>query len=322
MAKLFFSYSHKDEALRDELEIHLSMLKRQGIIEAWHDRRIGAGSDFEKRIGDELNIADIILLLISPYFLASDYCYDVEMTRALERHKSGEARVIPVILHPCDWHSAPFGKLIATPTDGKAVSKHPNQHDAFLDIVTSIKAAIGQLPTTTVNQTIEVQPQNSNSSVHIETETLPRSSNLRIKKEFTQQQKDEFTEETFEYIANYFEGSLKELSDRNPEINTKFKRVDANHFTAVVYRDGDIVAQCKIWLGGLSSYTGEIYYSTNITQDDNSYNESLSIDTDGHILFLKALGMAFRGRNVDNEMFSQEGAADYYWDMFIEPLQN
>ena len=141
MVKLFFSYSHRDESLRDELEIHLSALKRQGVIEVWHDRRIGAGKEFDSEISEHLESAQIILLLVSPYFIASDYCYDIEMTRALERHQAGEARVIPVILHPCDWHSLPFGKLTAVPKDGKAVSKYPNQHDAFLEITLAIRAA-------------------------------------------------------------------------------------------------------------------------------------------------------------------------------------
>ena len=98
MAKVFFSYSHKNEDLRNELEIHLSILKRQGIIETWHDRRIDAGQEFSQEISEYLNEADIILLLVSPYFLASDYCYDVEMKRALEMHERKEAVLIPVIL--------------------------------------------------------------------------------------------------------------------------------------------------------------------------------------------------------------------------------
>ena len=121
MTELFFSYSHNDEALRNELETHLSMLKRQGVIAVWHDRRIGAGQEVHGQISEHLERADIILL-VSPYFLASDYCYETEMTRAMERHHQGTARVIPVILHPCDWQGAPFGKLLAVPTDGKPVS--------------------------------------------------------------------------------------------------------------------------------------------------------------------------------------------------------
>ena len=89
---IFFSYSHKDEALRDQLEVHLAMLKRQGVISTWHDRRLVAGDDVDTGIAKELNQADIILLLASPDFLASDYCYGVEVARALERHAAGQAR--------------------------------------------------------------------------------------------------------------------------------------------------------------------------------------------------------------------------------------
>src|SRR3954464_6609931 len=117
MATIFFSYSHKDEALRDELETHLSMLNRQGFITTWHDRRIAAGDIVDPTISAHLESADVVLLLVSPDFLASDYCYDKEMSRALERHEAGECRVIPVILRPSDWHDAPFGKLLAAPKD-------------------------------------------------------------------------------------------------------------------------------------------------------------------------------------------------------------
>src|SRR5437762_917707 len=101
MAILFFSYSHKDEGLRDQLEIHLAMLKRQGFIETWHDRRISAGEILDHAVSENLESADIILLLVSPDFLASDYCYDREMMRAMERHEAGLSAVIPVILRPC-----------------------------------------------------------------------------------------------------------------------------------------------------------------------------------------------------------------------------
>src|SRR3954471_1709733 len=104
---LFYSYSHKDEALRDELETHLSLLKRQGVIAGWHDRRIEAGTEWAGAIDKNLEEAGIILLLVSADFLASPYCWDVEVRRAMERHEAGTARVIPVILRPVDWHSAP-----------------------------------------------------------------------------------------------------------------------------------------------------------------------------------------------------------------------
>jgi hypothetical protein len=93
VSSLFFSYSHKDEALRDRLEVHLAVLKREGAISTWHDRRITAGDALGQRIDEHLECADIILLLVSPDFLASDYCHDVEMQRALARHVEGSARV-------------------------------------------------------------------------------------------------------------------------------------------------------------------------------------------------------------------------------------
>jgi formylglycine-generating enzyme required for sulfatase activity len=143
--EVFFSYSHKDVELRDELEKHLSILKRQGVIESWHDRRIGAGREWKGDIDKHLNTADVILLLISADFLASDYCYDVEMERAMERHEAGEARVIPVILRPVDWKGAPFGKLQALPRDAKPVTEWPNHDKALLDVARGIRAAVKEL---------------------------------------------------------------------------------------------------------------------------------------------------------------------------------
>src|SRR5688500_2898091 len=151
--KLFYWYSHADELLRDELEKHLAMLRRQGVIEAWHDRRILAGDPIDQRISTELEEAGIILLLVSSDFLASNYCYDREMSRALERHAAGEARVIPVILRPCDWQHAPFGRRLATPRDGKPVVKWPSQDEGFLDVVRSIRAAATAMASTVTGST-------------------------------------------------------------------------------------------------------------------------------------------------------------------------
>lgn len=142
--RLFYSYSHRDETLRNKLEAHLAVLKRKGVIENWHDRRIGAGDDWKGSIDAEIEAADIILLLVSSDFLNSDYCYDVEMRQALERHDRGSAKVIPIILKPCLWTDAPFGKLQALPTDGKAVTTWSNQDKAFTDIAKGLSEQIRQ----------------------------------------------------------------------------------------------------------------------------------------------------------------------------------
>ncbi len=142
---IFFAYAHEDEKLRDELQKHLSILERQGVT-SWHDRKIGAGKEWEGEIDMHLNTARVILLLISSDFTDSDYCWDVEVKRAMERHEAGEARVIPIILRPVDdWKSAPFGRLQALPTDAKPVTTWTNQDEAFLDVAQGIRAAVTEL---------------------------------------------------------------------------------------------------------------------------------------------------------------------------------
>jgi len=146
--ELFYSYAQEDEVLRAELEKHLSLLKRQGYITGWHGRDISAGQEWEHEIDSHLNSAQIILLLVSPDFMASDYCYDIEVKRAIQRHESGEARVIPVILRPVDWHEAMFGKLKALPGDGKAVRLWPDRDAAFYDIARGIREVVQELSLT------------------------------------------------------------------------------------------------------------------------------------------------------------------------------
>ena len=139
-----FCYSHKDESLRNELENHLSLLKHEGLISTWHDRKIGPGKEFDEEIDETLSSAQVVLLLISSDFMASNYCYNVEMNRALDRHKIHMARVIPIILRPTDWRTSPFGRLIALPTDGQPVisNKWDSQDEAFLDVAEGIRRAI------------------------------------------------------------------------------------------------------------------------------------------------------------------------------------
>ena len=144
-AQLFYSYSHKDEKLRDQLETHLSTLKRENRISVWHDRRITAGTEWKGEIDEHLKSSSVILLLVTANFLASDYCHDVELRYAMEQHEQGNARVIPVILRPCDWKTTIFAKLQALPTDGRPVVSWKNRDDAFLNVVEGIRKALDEM---------------------------------------------------------------------------------------------------------------------------------------------------------------------------------
>lgn len=146
--KIFFCYAHEDETLLNKLKSHLSPLKRNGLIDEWYDRDISAGSEWQQEIEEHLNTAQIILLLVSPDFINSDYCYGIEMKRAIERHEHGEARAIPVIFRPTLWRETALGKLQALPKDARPVTDWPNFDDALhsiaediFDIVTKLRKA-------------------------------------------------------------------------------------------------------------------------------------------------------------------------------------
>ena len=141
--RVFIWYAHEDQKpFIEDLRKQLTILKRLNVIEVWYDRDITAGTDWRGAIDDQLYSANLVLLLISPDFIASDYCYDLEMRTALERHERGDARVIPIILRPCMWSSAPFAKLQALPQDGKPISSWNERDAAFLSVAEGIRSAV------------------------------------------------------------------------------------------------------------------------------------------------------------------------------------
>lgn len=146
--EVFLSYAHADEALRNELTKHLSLLKREGLINAWYDREISPGKEWANEIDAHLDEARIILLLVSADFIASDYCYSVEMKQAMQKHEKGQARVIPIILRPCDWKQTPFGRLQALPIGGKPITTRTHPDEAFLEVVVGIRKVVEELKIT------------------------------------------------------------------------------------------------------------------------------------------------------------------------------
>lgn len=324
MARIFISYSHKDDALRAELDKHLALLRREGCIELWSDQRILPGSEFDKDISDALESAQIILLLVSADFLASDYCFGIEMLRAMERHDAGEAVVIPVILRACDWHHSPFKHLNALPSGGRAIAKWASPDDAFLDVVQGLRKllAVGKLRGSSsipAGRPALTGSTGMQAAVFPDRPAASRSGNLALPSEFSDEAKHEFAEMTFAYVKEYFRGSLEEMQRRNPGYSGKVRDKTAVAFTAVVFKSGQRVAGCYVRLGGMMSSNG-IAYSGNENSSDNSYNEILDIQTDKHSLLWRAQMGSFSGRDSGKGL-SQEGAAEHLWSMLIAPLQ-
>jgi hypothetical protein len=140
--EIFCSYAPEDEPFRRELERHLSLVLRQGMATLWYDRRIVPGTDWSEAIDAHLETASIILLLVSSDFLASDYCYGIEMQRALQRHKAKEAQVIPIFLRSCDWQSGLFAGLAVLPTDGRPITTWGDRDTAWTNVVKGIRQVL------------------------------------------------------------------------------------------------------------------------------------------------------------------------------------
>lgn len=180
--EIFFSYAHEDEELMNDVRRQLIVYDRQKLIVKWYDRHILPGGDWAGEIDEHLRQASIILLFVSPHFIESRYCYDVEMAEALRRQESGEATVIPIILRPCLWQDSPIGKLQALPKDGRAITLWNNRDEACLDVAQGVMRVVqGMSNQNAAPANVEVAPQEirpswpENHGVYISTssETIP-----------------------------------------------------------------------------------------------------------------------------------------------------
>lgn len=230
--KVFFSYAHEDENLRNELAKHLSILQRQGIIDSWYDRDINAGSEWSEEIDTHLNSAQIILLLISPDFIASNYCFDVEMKRAMERYMNGEAIVIPVILRPTDWSGTAFRKLQALPKDAKPVTTWANRDEAFLNIAKGIRKAVESI-ITTVNKVRVSEPiQSPSQKINRHKSISPMLSYSNQKKLDRLQENIDIAQKQYDELTDLINIVIDEINEnrgdavRQRNLNKKKKRYE------------------------------------------------------------------------------------------------
>jgi HEAT repeats/TIR domain/HEAT repeat len=136
---LYFSSAPSDADLQTQLANHLNLLERQEIITSWHHRQMLPGDERTQVINQQLNTADIILLLISADSIADHTCYDLEIQQAMARHQAGEARVIPILLRPVDWQGAPFSQLPVLPRNHQPVTSWSDRHAAFQEIAEGIR---------------------------------------------------------------------------------------------------------------------------------------------------------------------------------------
>jgi hypothetical protein len=143
--EVFISYAHEDKELRKKLDKHLAILQRRNVINSWSDSDIKPGTLWRQQIDAHLKSAQIFLFLISADFIASEFCYSIEMDQALKRHQANEARVIPVLLRPVYYEGAPFAELQMLPEGAKPVTSWSNVDEAFAGVAKGIEEAVNDL---------------------------------------------------------------------------------------------------------------------------------------------------------------------------------
>jgi TIR domain-containing protein len=308
--EVFFAYSHRDQDLRDQLETHLSLLKRQGFISNWHDRKIIAGMEWDSEIDAHLNSAQIILLLISADFLASAYCYDIEVKRAMERHNAGEARVIPIILRPCDWHTAPFGKLQALPTDGKPVDSRYwySKDEAFYDVTQGIRKTVQDLQALKTPAKVQNDRSGDFSKTDVKL-TLPKP---KVSKAFNLY---EVRDEWIEYITS----NLKEAVEREDALN--FYTNDAQGHRQIRILSGQkTVYSLDIFKGSMGGSSGDEGISFSYTEGRVTYSSgfhasgSFKWDRQKEVVVLELLDISLLLHLGGTKEYTKEEFLHALWD--------
>ncbi len=306
--KAFISYSHRDTDALVRLHVHLANLQREGQIDTWYDREILAGDVLDDEINRELETADIFLLMVSPDFIASNYCVDQEMQRALERHAAQEARVVPIIVEPCDWAAMPqLRRLKAVPKDGLPISEWTNDNTAYLDVVQEIRRIVtaGEFkkPEIAAYEAVATPQQKA----------VPR---YRVQRDFDEIDLSEYRDASFNTIRDYFKRAIEEI-DAVDGLRGRFVDRGANSFGSTVINQGrqhgtaHITVHCR----NAGFALGDIYFSFNENAADNTANGGFNVSSDEYELFL-VVTMSVFGNGP--ERLNPEQAAEYLWNEFIE----
>ena len=282
--KTFISYSHHDADVLSHLLDHLAVLRREEYIKEWYDRKILPGDDLDDKINEELEKADLILLLISPKFIASDYCVGREMKRALERNEAKKARVVPIIVESCDWELMhDLRRLKAIPKDGHPISKWSNPDDAYLDIVRELRFII----------------------------------DAKVPRGFNELDRSKFRDAAFLTIKEYFKQEVNKIHTVNGLRGRFVFRSKTSFGTTVINRSFQHqTAHITVHRRSSGFAIGDIYYSF---QEDAPRHTAVkgyfNVSSDGYEQFLVS---TIPGFSEDSRLLNPDQAAKYLWRQFIK----
>ncbi|MEZ5837291.1 MAG: toll/interleukin-1 receptor domain-containing protein [Geminicoccaceae bacterium] len=303
--RAFISYSHQDEDLKDRLVVHLAQMQRDGLIDTWHDRKILAGGKFADEIDIELDRFDLFIPLVSPDFIYSRYCYDIEMSRAIERSSNSDVYIVPIILEPSDWHSTPLGQFNALPRDGKPVSEWTNKNTALHEVVRSLRELVSTSDFAT-----------SSNNQH-RNKAIQTSKKYRLKRDFDHVDKEDFKNESYALIHRYFQDAVEEI-DTIDNISSRMTDISPFSFTCTIIN--------RSWQRGIAHITvhkstgntgfGDIYYSNSENASEGAANGMFSISHNEHDMFFSP-DMLRHGGSKDGQLSARD-VAEQLWNELLE----
>ncbi|SFF18747.1 toll/interleukin-1 receptor domain-containing protein [Spirosoma endophyticum] len=313
----FISYSHQDNSMLDALHKHLVQLQRDKIIAAWTDHQILAGGEFDKKIEAALNASKLFLALLSPDYIASNYCYEIEFKTAQEKHESGEIIIVPIVIEPCDWQNTPFGRFKALPRDGKAISTWENRNTAFLDVIQNLrKLASSANP-------IDITPKGAVTGAAL------MSRNYKVKKDFDSIEKIEFIEKSFHEVVSYLKRYLEEIilldnikARTQDESTTTFEGLLVNRNKIATEATLNFIRSQENQSQNLNYFNvadGELSYTISTKANNRSTSPvsfKLSFD-DYHLFWTKRNGYS---NSRDTKEFDTKEIADEIWNAWLETV--
>lgn len=301
----FISYSHADERYLERLHKHMAMLTRAGLIDAWSDHRILPGSAIGKEVDRQLAASGLFIALVSPDYLASNYCYETEFKQALAMAEAGKLRIVAVILESCDWLSSPFSELLALPKDGKAIAEWTNANNAYLDVVQGLRRVIE-----------DDAAQSDGGAI-----TSPKASSggarrLKVRQEFDAIQRAEFADQSFAVIRDYFRDCCIEINTVDG-LKARFTGMGDAAFTCTVVnrgmRQGRGEGHITIRNDKGRHHFGDISYVYAAHAEANTSNGSVRVETDDYNLFLTMDEFGGRGEHK----YDAKQAAEKMWTAFV-----
>jgi hypothetical protein len=309
--KAFISYSHKDEHYLERLKVHLAQMKREGLIDEWTDEEIHAGSSLHNTISETLQSSELFLALLSPDYISSDYCYNKEFETAQKMQEVGTLTIVPIVIEPCDWKKTPFSKLKVLPKDGKAVSEWTNPNNAFLNVIDELRRLT----------------QTSKSSTVVENKSTAASKtlvkNYKVKKHFSEVDKYNFKESSYDEIKTYFQSSISEINFVE-NLQARFTNESKGCFTCIISNRANGQSSFLTVQTGTETqrHFGDLSYSFSEKVSTNSFqmDKIFSIENDDYEQFWTKNSHGFGYSNQHVYHLTAHQVAEIIWNDFISQV--